>query len=75
MRALVLAIALLSACVVVDDRQGPYCADGNMSCSQDDTVDICVDGYWEVYEDCWDACGGPAFCAYDMFDDPVCICD
>jgi len=74
MKAALFALALaLGSCVVVEDDPRE-CSDGDFSCSNDDTVDICVDGYWEVYEDCWDGCNGPAFCAYDTFNDPVCVC-
>ena len=75
MKALVFVVAIsLAACVFVADRRSG-CAEGDFSCGNDDTVDVCVDGHWEIYDDCWDLCNGPGLCDYDSHGDPVCFCD
>jgi hypothetical protein len=75
--AMIVGLALeLGACVVVEDHphRAPECSDGDLACSNDDTVDTCVNGTWEILDDCWDVCNGPATCGYDQYGDPICVC-
>lgn len=78
LRSLALVVALFggSACIIEADNPPPrQCSSGHFACSNDDTVDVCDRGRWEIYEDCWDLCNGPGFCDYDYYGDPVCFCD
>ncbi len=60
------AAAALSGCGDKD----PSCTDGSVRCG-DDVLEECVDGTWEVSEDC----AAEGMICHDMGDDSHCMLD
>lgn len=53
------------------EGEGECAEEAAMQCSGD-VIEECVDGSWQLMQDCLYLCGGT--CAVDTTDGPVCLC-
>lgn len=61
------------SCIIVDDHHHrDYCPEGALACHDDEHVEECIDGYWEIVDHCEYDCGG--VCDYDDYGDTTCFC-